>query len=376
MIFPAKTKYLFLSILLVALPAHRALALLNLDGSRNQVFVFGSVSFAYNSNIFAESTARGDYSVTGEVGAELKRRAGIIAVNCTAKLSYQRFSTYTGENALNPSFYIEFNKTTGRTTGAFTVNAYRESRSDSAVNLRTNSWNFPLGLNIKYPLNDKFYITSQTGYLERRYLNNTALANYRDYTESVDVFYVYTSKLDLDGGYRIRASKTSIGRDTYDHWFNLGATGRLLAKLNGTIRFGYQIREINGGESFNHFNALAALNWPVTRKLSLSSQISRDFNTIATGSSVDSTSVALRANYVFTRKADIEGGVAYGRNLFLVVLPPHRRDVFFSWDISGGYKFYDQFLLAASYNYLQNWSTLNFSDFTRHGFSLDIASRF
>jgi hypothetical protein len=150
----------------------------------------------------------------------------------------------------------------------------------------------------------------------------------------------------------------------------------LLAKLNGAIRFGYQIREINGGESFNHFNALAALNWPVTRKLSLSSQISRDFNTIATGSSVDSTSVALRANYVFTRKADIEGGVAYGRNLFLGGLPPQRRDDFFSWDISGGYKFNDHLRLAASYNYLQNWSTLNFSDFTRHGFSLDIASRF
>lgn len=376
MIFPAKAKYFFLSVLLVALPAHRAQALLNLDGSRNQVFLFGSVTFAYNSNIFSESTARGDNSVTGEAGIELKRRAGIIAVNCTAKLSYQRYTTYTGESALNPSFYIEFNKTTGRTTGSLTINAYRESRSDSAVNILTHSWNFPLGLSIKYPLNDKFYVTSQSGYLERRYLNNTALANYRDYTEAVDVFYVYTSKLDLDGGYRIRASKTSIGRETYDHWFNLGATGGLFAKLNGSIRFGYQIREVNGGGNFNHFNALAALTWPVTRKLTFSSQISRDFNTIATGDSVDSTSLALRANYVITRKADLESGLTYGRNLFLGGLPPQRRDHFFGWDISGHYRFNDHLRLAASYNYLQNWSTLNTSNFTRHAFSLDIASRF
>jgi hypothetical protein len=375
-ILPAKTKYLLLSVLLVALPAHRALALLNLDGTRNQVFVFGSVSFAYNSNIFSESTSRGDYSVTGEAGIELKRRAGIIAINCTVKLAYQRYNTYTGENALNPNFYIEFAKTTGRTTGSLTINAYRESRSDSAVNILTHSWNIPVGLSIKYPLNDKFYVTSSTSYLERRYIANAALANYRDYTESADVFYVYTSKLDLDGGYRIRLSKTSIGRDTYDHWFNFGATGGLMAKLNGSIRFGYQIREINGGEKFNHFNALAALNWPVTRKLTFSSQASRDFNTIATGASVDSTSLALRANYVFTRKADMEGGVSYGRNLFLGGLPPQRYDHFIGWDISGGYKLNDHLRLAATYNYLQNWSTLNFSEFTRHGFSLDIASRF
>ncbi len=376
MILRANTKYLFLSVLLLALPAHRAQALLNLDGSRNQIFVFGNVSFAYNSNIFSEANARGDSSVTGEAGLELKRRAGIIAINCTVKVAYQRYATYTGEDAFNPSFYIEFAKTTGRTTGSFTVNAFRESRSDSAVNLLTHSWNYPIGLSIKYPLNDKFYATSETGYLERRYVDNLGLANYRDYTEAVDVFYVYTSKLDLDGGYRIRASKTSIGANTYDHWFNLGATGGLMAKLNGSIRFGYQIRQISGGPSYNHFNAMAALTWPATRKLTFTSALSRDFNTIATGESVDSTSLNLRANYVFTRRADFGTGVAYGRNLFLGGLPPQRRDNFFSWDVSGGYKFNDHLRLAASFNYLQNRSNLSFSEFSRHGFSLDLDSRF
>ena len=43
------------------------------------------------------------------------------------------------------------------------------TRSDSSVNLRTSSWNFPLGLSVKYPINDKFYVTSNTGYLRRTY---------------------------------------------------------------------------------------------------------------------------------------------------------------------------------------------------------------
>ena len=376
MIFSAGIRQFFLFGLLLALPLHRAEALLNLDGTRNQIFVFGDVSFGYSSNIFSDSTQRGDSSETGTFGIELNRRAGIIAVNAIAKVTYQRFTSYTAENSLNPNFSLEIIKSTGRATGSFTANAYRESRSDGAINLFTNSWNFPLDLKIRYPFSERFYGASETGYLRRSYSdNNPQLLNYHDYSESVDLFYVYTSKLDLVAGYRLRFSNVTSGPDTFDHWFNVGATGALLAKLNGSIRFGYEIRDITGGERFNHFNVLAALNWTATRKFTLSGQLSRDFNTIATGSSVDSTLAALRGTYSFTRKFDIEGGVAYGRNLFLGATPS-RRDDFFSADISGHYKLNDHFRLAISYTYMQNWSTLSFADFTRRGFSLDLSSRF
>lgn len=378
MIFPPTTRLPALAFLALALAVPRGAALLNIDGSRNQLFIFGSATFGYSSNIFAESTGRGDYSSTASVGLELKRRAGIIAVNSTAKFDYQSFGKYTDQNSLNPSFYIEFNKTTGRTTGALTVNAYRESRSDSAVNLRTNSWNFPLGLSLKYPVNDKLYVTSGTSYLQRRYTDTTALANLTDYSESIDLFYVYTSKLDLSGGYRIRVSKTSIGDDTTDHWFNLGATGGLFAKLNGTVRVGYQIREVTGtgAENFTHLNALAALNWPVTRKLGLSGQVSRDFNTIATGSSVDSSGVNVSATYAFNRKLEVNSGLSYGRNVFLGRNQPARRDDFFSWDVGANYKFNEHLRLGTSYTYFHNWSTFAFSDFQRQGISFDISSRY
>ncbi len=378
MIFRRHIRVCLFAILLLGHGLPPGHALLNIDGSRNQVFVFGSATFGYSSNIFSESTGRGDYSVTAQAGLELKRRAGIIAVNATAKVDYQRFGSYTSENSLNPSFYIEFNKTTGRTTGALTINAFRESRSDSAVNVRTQSWNFPLGLNLKYPVNDKLYLTSNTSYLQRRYTDSTVLANLTDYSEGLDLFYVYTSKLDLVGGYRIRVSKTSFGDDTTDHWFNVGATGGLFAKLNGTLRLGYQIREVGGpaAENFAHLNALAALNWPVTRKLYLASQISRDFNTIATGASVDSTSAALRVTYALNRKLDFNGGVAWGRNTFLGRNLPAREDTFFSWDVGARYRFSGHLNVGASYTYFRNWSTLSFSDFDRHGYSLDISSRY
>jgi len=360
----------------VAIP--RGFALLNIDGARNQLFVFGSVSFSYSSNIFSEATGRGDYTMSANAGLELKRRAGIIAVESTLKFDYQRFGEHTDQNSINPSFFIIFNKTSGRTTGAITVNAFRESRSDSAVNLRTSSWNFPLGLTLKYPINDKLYITSGTSYLQRRYTDTTVLANLTDYSESVDFFYVYTSKLDLIGGYRIRVSNTSTGGDTMDHWFNVGATGGLFAKLNGTVRLGYQVRDVSTptSEKFTHLNAAVSVTWPMTRKLSLAGQISRDFNTIATGASVDSAGANLSASYAFNRKLEFGSAVGYGRNQFLGRNQPARRDDFFSWDISAGYKFNEHLRIGASYTYFRNWSSLSFSDFSRQGYSIDASSRF
>lgn len=378
MIFRRHIRLPLLAILTLglALPAGRAL--LNIDGTRNQVFVFGSVTFGYNSNIFSDSTGRGDYSTDAKAGIELKRRAGIIAVSSTFKVDYQRFNRYTSESSLNPNFYIEFDKTTGRTTGSLTVNAFRESRSDSAINLRTNSWNFPLGLNLKYPINDKFYATSSTAYLQRRYSDNTTLANLTDYSEGLDLFYVYTSKLDLVGGYRIRITQTSLGNNTADHWFNVGASGGLFAKLNGTLRFGYQLRQVAGatGGDFTHVNALAALTWPITRKLTLSSQVSRDFNTIATGASVDSTSATLHAAYAYNRKLEMDTGVTWGRNAFLGSTQSSRVDNFFSWDVGAHYRFNEHLDVGATYTYFRNWSTLRLSAFDRQAFSFDIASRY
>lgn len=377
MTFLPPARVLLLGSLVFALHLPSGRALLNIDGARNQLFVFGSVGYVYSSNLYSEATGRGDYSVNASVGMDLKRRAGIIAVNSTFKVDYQRFGKYTHENAVNPSFLLELNKTTGRTTGAFTLSAYRETRSDSAVNLRTSSWNLPVELNLKYPVNDNLYVTSGTSTLQRRYRDTAVLSNYTDYAEAIDAFYVYTSKLDLLGGYRLRVTQTARGADSTDHWFSIGATGGLYAKLNGTLRLGYQIRTEQGSrENFSQVNALAALAWPITRKFTLSSQISRDFNTIATGASVDSSNATLRAIYAFSRKLEFASGVGYGRNLFLGRTLARRRDDVFSWDLGATYRFSEHLSLAASYSYFRNWSSSSFSDFDRQGLSFTLASRY
>ena len=363
-----------LGLLLGLVPSH---ALLNVDGSRNQFFTFGSVTYAYNSNLFAEASGRGDSSINASAGVKLKRRAGLIGLNTIGKIDYERFGKYSDENSVKPDFYLELNKASGRTTGALTLRAFRESLSDSAVNLRTSAWNVPVELDLTYPINDKFYATSNTAYLQRRYTDTTILRNLTTYSEGLDLFYVYTSKLDLLAGYRVRLDQTTRGLDTTDHWFNLGASGGLFAKLNGTVRLGYQLRQAEGGrENFSHINALAALGWPVTRKIRLAGQISRDFNTIATGASVDISSVGVRAIYAYSRKLEFDTGIAYGHNVFLGATQAQREDTFLSADLGARFKLNEYVSLAASYTYLHNWSSLNFANFVRQGVSFDLSIRF
>jgi hypothetical protein len=348
---------------------------LNIDGTRNQVFVFGKAAMAYDSNIFASAGGSGDYIYSAAVGVELKRRAGIIAVNATATFDYQQFAEFTDQSGWNPSFNLELNKTTGRTTGAFTLNAVRSSRADSAVNLRTETWNFPIGLNVKYPINDKFYVTSGSGYLSRTYADeNQGLRAYTDYSQAFDLFYVYTSKLDLLGGYRIRVGSTSLNTTT-DHSVTVGVANGILPKVNGTIRVGYQWRTIDGtGESYSQVTSSAALTWNATRKFTASTSVSRDFTTTAVGGSVDTLSLLLRAQYQVNRKFGFEGGVGYGRNRFLTGLP--RTDTFFTWDVGVRYAWNEHFNVGGSYNYMKNWSTASLSDFERNGYSLNVSSRF
>lgn len=362
--------------LLAAAPAARAL--MNFDGTRNQVFVFGGVTFGYSSNIFAEADGQGDYTLTVQAGTELKRKAGLIGVDAIAKVDFVRYGEFTDQDSVNPNFAVVFSKGTGRTTGSLNLSLYRETRSDSAVNMRTHSWNLPIALNLRYPINEKFYTTSTTEYLRRKYEENDALVDYTDISEGLDLYYTYSSKLDLLAGYRFRLSEAAVYGRATDHWFNVGATGGLLAKLTGTVRVGYQLRyvEIGSPDSFDHWNFLAALNWPVLRKLNLTLSASRDFGTIATGESVDSSSLALHATYTYNRKLQFLGGVSTGINDFLGDAQNDRRDTFFSWDVGFLYRMNEHFQFGASYTYFKNWSTISLGDYDSHGVSVNVSSRY
>lgn len=353
-------------------------ALVRMNDGKDQLFLNASLTAAWDSNIFASPDGEGDFITTYGLSLDYQRRAGLIGVNATAAFDVGRFDEFDGENFANPNLRLELTKDSGRTTGSLAMGAQRESRADSAVNIRTESWNYDAALNFKYPVIERYSLSGNLGYGLRDYQDNSFLVDLETYSTAMDVFYVYTSDRDLIGGYRLRVSETSADTTFYDHAFTLGLSGKILPKLNGTARFGYQFREAAGGLSDTHQSWTSAVSatWNVNKRLTVTGQLSKDFSTTASNTSVDTFSGNVEVQYASSAKTSVTAGVGGGINEFLGALGAGREDTFFTYNVALNYTMNERFRCSLGYTYLHNWSTVATSDFERHSVSLNVTSRF
>ncbi len=368
-----------IALLLVAqmlcLPAR---ALVNLNEGKNQIFAVGSFGVAWDSNIFASNGGQGDYIYSASIGLEYLRRAGLITLNSSVFLDASQFGEFRSENFENPRFSAEFSKQSGRTTGALNLSAARQSRADTAANIRSESWVYEAGLNLKYPVIERYTLTGGFGYNYLDFISNTVLVDLRTYSANLDLFYIYTSERDLVAGYRVRWGDTSASTSFVDHAFTAGVSGKILPKVSGNVRAGYQVRVPSGYSdgSYEAFTASLAATWNATRRMNVTLQAGKDFSTTSTNINVDGTTLNLDLQQAVSSKFAVYAGTGYGVNRFLGSAGLGRRDTFFTWNIGAGYTLNEHFKAMLAYSYYRNWSNVAFSDFKRNSVSLNLSSRF
>lgn len=369
-----------------------ARALVTLNDSHDHIFVTGSMGVSRDSNVFANSESPGDYVYTSGVSIEYTRRAGWIGVNASVSGSAAQYGDLKSENFSNPSYSLELTKQSGRTTGSFTLSGARESRADSAANLRATSWNYSSGLNFKYPIVERFTVSGSFGYSSRKYVETTQLADLSTYSASTDLFYMLTNERDLVGGYRFRYSETSLSTSTTDHALTGGVSGRIIKGINGGVRVGYQTRTPHGSKGDNAqyrgLTASGSASYAVNRKISINGQIAKDFSTTATDASVETTTAGLETGYTYSNHWTISGGLGWGDSRFLgekgrvllalgppPLMGPNRHDNYANWNTSLAYSLNEHFKATLTYAWFKNWSTVPFADFVRNSWSLGLSSR-
>ena len=355
-----------------------ASAIMRWNEGKDQIYVTGNVTVGLDSNIYTAADSPSDTVITSKIGLEYRRQAGLIGVNADLALHQGWYTENSSENYANPSARVELTKDTGRTTGTISFHSMRSSRADPAANTRTDSWNYGSELNARYPVSERHHVSGSFSWNKRDYVDNTALVDLTTTMLSADWFYVYTPERDLFGGYRLRLSDTSALTSFADHSFSIGISGRILPKLNGTARVGYQIRNgLQGSsETFHGYNALASVTWNVTRKMNLRLSASKDFNVTSTNITTDATTVSLDGQYARTAKLSFGAGTSAGLNKFLGILGGGREDFFFSYYGMIRYTFSERLRLGLNYTYYQNWSTLDFADFERESLTFDASTRF
>jgi hypothetical protein len=379
------------TVLAVVLACPPAQALVALNDGRERIFVTGSVTASHDSNVFANSDNAADYVISSNILAEYTRRAGWIGVNGSVSVSASNFGENRDQNFSNPSYALEFTKQGGRTTGSLSFSGARESRADAAVNMRSTSWNYNTGLNVKYPAGVNTFTSSVT-YSSRRYLDKSVFTDLATYATSLDVIRILPAERELVAGYRYRFSETSRNTSTTDHSATVGVQGKIVRGVVGSLRGGWQMRVPHGGvagqPTFSSWTFSGTTSYALTKKMNVGLQASKDFSTTATDSSVDVTSASLDTSYAVNSKIAVNFNGGWGMTRFLgeggrVVLNPgppailgeQRKDNYLSWSTGVSYAFHEHLKLGASYNWFQNWSSNSYADFIRQSWSFSATSR-
>ncbi len=382
-----------LAIILAACVAcPRAHALISLNEGRDRIFVNASVSVSRDSNVFANAEQKGDFLYSTTLSADYTRRNGWIGVNANVAVSSTRFGEIDGQDFDNPTFGLEFTKQTGRTTGSLTLSASRESRADASVNVRSTSWNVPVGLNFKYPIVGTWTATGALGYSQRKYLDEVAFASLTSYSAALDLIHILSTEREAIGGYRYRYSETSRDTSTSDHNFSLGMSGKLITGISGSARFGYQLRSAQGATGsdtmYQSWTASIGASYAISKKANLSASVAKDFSITASDQIVDTTNATLDFKYAYNSKWALLAGVGFGDTQFLgesgrvllevgppIVYGPNRHDNYFEWNATLSYSRSEHFKAMLTYSWFKNWSTLSYADFIRSSWTLTASTR-
>lgn len=375
---------------IACLPAH---ALVTFNDSHDRIYVNGTFGVTSDSNIFANSDNASDFVYSSGFSLEYVRRAGWIGVNAGVSAGASWFGKHKSQNFSNPSYNLELTKQSGRTTGSFTLSGAKESRADAAVNIRSTSWNYNAGLNVKYPAGN-YTFTGSFGYANRKYLDEAAFASLSTYSAALDVFHMLSGEREMIGGYRYRYGETSRHTSTTDHAIHAGLSGKLIRGVVGSLRVGWQTRIPHGGveagERYSSwtFGGGSSGTYAINKTTNVSLSLSKDFSTAATGSSVDAFSPTLSTTHAFNSRWSVSGSVGYGGTRFLgnsgrlvlspgppPVLGPARHDTYANWSAALNYALNEHFRWNLSYSWFQNWSTLPYADFVRSSWGLNLASR-
>lgn len=185
-------------------------------------------------------------------------------------------------------------------------------------------------LNGEYRFSPKFSLGAGFQYSDREYKEpfDNNFADRETMSYPLDIFYELTPKVDLSVGYvytntdveAINPGLTGVREvsayQQESHFFNVGARGNLLPKLNGFFKVGYRTSNNEGrnvqrfflglpvgpratisGRDSGNLGLDADLTWAATPKLTARVGLSRDFGVGGEGESTDVTSVNTTVNY-------------------------------------------------------------------------------
>ena len=371
------------AVLAIAVACPRAVALVSLQDGKDHLFVDGTFEMGYDSNVFTNALDKGSMVYEGSLGVEFTRRAGWIGVNGNVSVTYARYGAFRAQNYDDPKFSLEFTKQTGRTTGSITMSVQREDRADVTVNTRDPSWNYDFGVNVQYPVIERYTISGSFDFTRIDYVDKQLFTDLSTYTGNLYLYYVLNEQRDLFINYRVRYEDEANGSYDIDNAVMGGVSGRVYGPFNGSLQLGVQERTPYGGVDTGTFEDLTAngsATWNIDRRDQLTASLSRDYSNTAQAQNIEVTQAGL--TYQDSINANSSGtlGANFGENRFLgeegIIEPADKRrvDWFYSLSASYYYMINEHLKISLNYIYYRSYSTLAYAEFPRQQINLTLSS--
>ena len=369
---------LCLSWLCAATWAH---AFLTFDDGKDKVFVSSTYAFGYDTNVFARATKQGSVTQNWSFEADYTRRAGIISVAATATMNLGAFAGIHGQDYADPGVTLDLTKGTGRTTGSVDLSLKKVNAPDPVANNRAVAWQYTEGLALRYPINERFFLTNNLVSGGSSYANRVIFTDLSTYSDAFDVNIVYDSKLDFSGGYIVDLDQT---HDTsfLSHSLVLGANGSLLPKISGSVVLGYALSNTYYSHphyptsDYGEYNVQASLNYRFAPWLSFSGSAARNLGISSTDIADDSITLGAFADMSIGKKLRLHTGPTYIPTKYIGRNSQGRRDYLFEYMASLQTALTTHVNVAVSYMFSENYSNLSFARFIRETLSADINAKY
>jgi len=360
-----KTILVRLSISLLALSSAVYAAPFLAIGDGAELFATGTVGVRADDNIFLSNNATSDTIFDIAPGAEITfGKDGQLKGSLTL---VDTFSSYSSHSNLNTNLFSgDFR--TGYDDGKLKLGfntGYHELNQNTVDNRGLTRRDVStIAGNGESEISEITSVAGGVTFTHTRY-KRASYGNSDDTTVPLNFYYKMTPKLDVSGGYQYRDYKTTVGRDSTDNYFNVGARGEFTPMLTGQFRVGYLDRKISGANSFNMLGLDGMLSYALTPKSTLQLTASNSPDTSPQGAQQKNLSFGAALNVSLDDQWSVNGGVSY-RGIDYGT----RTDDYTEGTLGVAYIVNAYVRVVGGYVYRKNSSVLAAGSFTNNVFSL------
>ncbi len=275
-------------------------------GDGAELFLTGTLGVRVDDNIFLTSGLPVNpalpISATNRVNEEIDDI--IFDINPGVELTFGKdsqmkgaltlslaFANYTDNSSLNTNlfngdFFTRYDD--GKLKLGFNVGYHELNQNSVDIRGLTRRDIFSAGANAEVEISQLTSVAAGLAFTHENY-HPRNFTDSDDLTVPIDFYYKWTPKVDLSLGYRFRDHDVAtLGNDSKDHFFNVGARGEFTPKLTGRVAVGLANREIDGpanrgGGDESLLGIDASLSYEISPKTNLQLGASNDFGTSPQG---------------------------------------------------------------------------------------------